>query len=130
MPRPRKRRRVGRMPQVNFYKPQGVPMGQLRGVTLSIDGLEALRLVDAEGLDQEAAARAMGVSRPTLSRILAEARGTVARALAHGWALRIEGGDFDLSPGPDSVGASRRGRGHGRSGGHGGRQGPNHTNTP
>ncbi len=90
MPRPRKRRCIQSTPPATFYKPQGVPMGQLRGVTLAVEGFEALRLVDAEGLSQEEAAVRMEVSRPTLCRILGEARMVVARALTNGWAIRIE----------------------------------------
>jgi predicted DNA-binding protein (UPF0251 family) len=69
-------------------------MGQLRGVTLTLDGLEAIRLADAEGLDHEEAAEKMGISRPTFSRLLAEARGIVARGLVKGWAIRIDGGNY------------------------------------
>ncbi len=91
MPRPRKRRCVRSVPPALFYKPQGIPMGQLRGATLALEGFEALRLVDAQGLSQEEAATMMEVSRPTLCRILGEARTVVARALTNGWAIRIEG---------------------------------------
>ena len=98
MPRPRKRRCIAQAPPAVFYKPQGVPLGQLRGVTLLLEGFEALRLVDAEGLSQEEAAARMGVSRPTLCRILGEARAVVARALSNGWAIRLEGGDYELAP--------------------------------
>lgn len=90
MGRRRKCRFVADVPEVTVFKPQGVPMGQLYGVVLGLDGFEAMRLVDGEGLSQEEAAARMGVSRPTLCRILAEARGQVARALARGWAIRIE----------------------------------------
>ncbi|MCA1945971.1 MAG: DUF134 domain-containing protein [Desulfovibrio sp.] len=90
MPRPRKCRRIGHSPVATLYKPQGVPGGLLKGVVLPLDGLEAMRLVDGLGMDQEAAAAQMGVSRPTLGRMLAQARGLVARALASGWAIRIE----------------------------------------
>lgn len=65
-------------------------MGQLYGVVLGLDGFEAMRLVDGEGMSQEEAAVLMQVSRPTLCRILAEARTQVARALSRGWAIRIE----------------------------------------
>ncbi|HCU69672.1 MAG TPA: hypothetical protein DGF30_10735, partial [Desulfomicrobium sp.] len=78
------------VPEVTVFKPQGVPMSQLYGVVLGLDGFEALRLVDGEGLSQEEAAARMQVSRPTLCRILGEARGQVARALSRGWAIRIE----------------------------------------
>ena len=90
MGRRRKCRFVADVPAVTVFKPQGVPMGQLYGVVLGLDGLEAMRLVDGEGLSQEEAAALMQVSRPTLCRILAEARSQVARALSRGWAIRIE----------------------------------------
>ncbi len=97
MPRPRKCRRVGRMPVHTFYKPQGVPLHRLTGVNLTVEGMEALRLSDALGMDQAAAAVEMGVSRPTFSRILTEARQIVARALSNGWAIHIEGGTFEMA---------------------------------
>ncbi|MBU4526353.1 MAG: DUF134 domain-containing protein [Proteobacteria bacterium] len=90
MGRRRKCRFVADVPAVTVFKPQGVPMGQLYGVVLGLDGFEAMRLVDGEGLSQEEAASLMQVSRPTLCRILAEARTQVARALSRGWAIRIE----------------------------------------
>ena len=90
MGRRRKCRFVADVPTVTVFKPQGVPMGQLYGVVLGLDGFEAMRLVDGEGLSQEEAAGLMQVSRPTLCRILAEARTQVARALSKGWAIRIE----------------------------------------
>ena len=94
MPRPRKPRRIRNLAESLLYKPQGVALADLRGVVLSHDSLEALRLADAEGFDQESAAKMMHISRSTFSRLVAEARQTVATALVNGWALRIEGGDF------------------------------------
>lgn len=94
MARPRILRRVAQKPAATFYKPRGIPLSQLKELTLSFEGLEALRLVDAMGLDQETAAGQMEVSKPTLCRILAEARQTVARALTGGYALRIFGGNY------------------------------------
>jgi predicted DNA-binding protein (UPF0251 family) len=44
--------------------------------------LEALRLVDGEGLDQEKAGKRMGVSRGTVWRLVSEGRKKVATALA------------------------------------------------
>ena len=94
MARPRKCRRVSLQPQAVYFKPRGIPVPLLREVTLPLEGVEALRLVDAEGLTMAAAAASMGVSRHTLGRIIAEARAVVADALVHGKALRIDGGDF------------------------------------
>jgi uncharacterized protein len=117
MPRPRMDRRIGHQPPVRFYKPQGIPLGQLRGVTLTLDGLEAIRLADAEGLDHEEAAARMGISRPTFSRLVAEARAVVARALVNGWAIRIDGGNYILTDAETPVAPGRRrcrrGRGFG-----------------
>ena len=96
MPRPRKLRCVRRQPVQAFYKPQGVPMSRLKGVVLPVEGLEAIRLADAKGMEQNAAARLMDVSRPTFSRILADARRIVAEAITKGWAIRIEGGAYRI----------------------------------
>ena len=87
-------RMVQQEPRVVFYKPQGIPMRELEREVLSVEGLEAVRLVDAEGMQQEEAAALMEVSRPTLSRILAEARKTIALSLANGRAIEIDGGDY------------------------------------
>ena len=96
MVRPRKLRCVRRHPVAVFYKPQGVPMRQLNSVVLPVEGLEAIRLADAKGLEHEAAARLMDVSRPTFSRILSDARGILAEAITKGWAIRIEGGAYRI----------------------------------
>lgn len=96
MPRPRKCRRVGHAPRHTFYKPQGVPLHELMGTNLPVEGLEALRLADAQGIGHEEAAKRMGISRPTFSRLLAEARRIVATALTRGWAINIEGGNFEI----------------------------------
>ncbi len=111
MPRPKKPRLIRSLPTAVFYKPQGVPLQKLKGSVLPLEGLEALRLADAEGLSQEEAAELMGVSRPTFCRILTEARGIVANALSHGWAIRIDGGRYQIvskgvRPGP--IGAVNR----------------------
>ena len=61
----------GRAPKSTANKP----------IELSYPELEALRLVDREGLDQEQAGAKMGVSRGTVWRLLSEARKKVATAL-------------------------------------------------
>jgi len=117
MPRPRKCRRVGREPVHTFYKPQGVPLEGLTGLNLSIEGLEAIRLADAEEMDHLVAAGRMGVSRPTFSRILAEARRIVARALSNGWAIHIDGGSYRVVGHEGQIqgtGPAGGGRGRGR----------------
>ncbi len=94
MARRRMPRRITQEPAVTYYKPQGIPLRQLAEMTLSVEGLEALRLVDALGFDQEAASKSMAVSKATFCRVLAEARTVVATVLTSGHALRIAGGDY------------------------------------
>jgi predicted DNA-binding protein (UPF0251 family) len=61
----------------------------LETIEMGADELEALRLMDYEGLYQAQCAERMGVSRATLSRTLAEARRKVADVLLHGKRLVI-----------------------------------------
>jgi predicted DNA-binding protein (UPF0251 family) len=98
MVRPRKCRHIRINPTARFYKPQGIPMRQLRIFALKDEELEALSLADSKGLEHEAAAALMNISRSTFSRILAQARRSVATALAEGAALQIGGGDFRVVP--------------------------------
>ena len=96
MPRPRKCRMVSQIPSVIYFKPRGIPMRQLAEVYLPLEGFEALRLADLEGCKHEEAAKKMNVSRQTFGRILSQARQSVAEALVHGFALRIDGGDYKI----------------------------------
>ena len=98
MPRPKKLRFIQGRPIVDAFLPCRVPPWGREEVILSIEGLEAIKLNDFQGLDQEAAAEMMNVSRQTFGRILAEARAIVADALVMGKVLRIEGGHFDMPP--------------------------------
>ena len=112
--RPPKPRHIESPPPWERYLPQG--RREAADMTLGLDMYEALRLVDAEGLSQEAAAERMGVSTPTLCRLLGEARRRVATALRDGWALRCEGGNVRLRPGGHGHGHGPAWR-HGHGGG-------------
>lgn len=96
MSRPPKCRRVDFLPQLTYFKPAGVPMRELVEVTLSVEELEAVRLKDLMGLEQEACAEKMGISRPTYHRILSSARQKIAEALVDGKAIKVEGGNFKV----------------------------------
>ena len=85
------------MPTVTYFKPAGIPMQLLEESCLTVEEVEALRLKDVEGLEQEEGAEKMGVSRPTFQRVLASARHKIADALLNGKAIRIEGGNFELA---------------------------------
>ncbi len=72
-------------------------MRLLEDTSLTYEGLEAIRLADAEGLSHLEGSLVMGVSRPTFGRVLNEARAVVAKALTNGWAIRIEGGHYKIA---------------------------------
>jgi len=98
MSRPPKCRRVAFAPGVIYFKPAGIPLRSLEEIRLFVEEIEAIRLKDLEGLEQEQGAENMGISRPTFQRILASARQKIADALLNGKAIRIEGGNFEMSP--------------------------------
>ncbi len=97
MPRPRKCRLIEQVPEYTYFKPTGIPLKILQEVTITLEELEALRLKDVEGLDQEDCAQRMEVSRPTFHRILTTGRSKVAEALVHGKAIKIEGGTYSMA---------------------------------
>jgi uncharacterized protein len=94
MPRPPIERAVGGVPRITLFKPAGVPARELEQLQLGVDELEAIRLVDLEGLSHVQAAEAMGVSRQTVGRVLERGRARVAEALVGGKAILIGGGQY------------------------------------
>lgn len=93
MARPTKWRRIENVPIVlNFVPSDRAPV--LDKNSLKIEELEAIRLKDLEGLEQEECAGKMGVSRPTFQRILNSAREKIADSLINGKAITVEGGTF------------------------------------
>ncbi len=68
-------------------------MSELEVVPLAMEELEALRLVDLEGLQQEEASRKMGISRRAFWEDLKNARKKVALALTTGRAIEITGSE-------------------------------------
>lgn len=97
MPRPRKCRCVKSEPNTTYFKPRGVPITLLEEVVLAVEELEAIRLKDLDGLEQEEAAKRMKISRTTFHRILNSARGKISDALIYGKAIKIEGGDYSMA---------------------------------
>ncbi len=89
MPRPRLCRRIRFIPDVTYFKPQGVPMRFLDIVELTTEEVEALRLKNAENLDQEECAEKMKTSRSTFQRILSSACQKMTKALVEGKAIKI-----------------------------------------
>lgn len=92
MPRPKLQRRVCFPPEMQGFKPFGIPARAFSTLSLHFDEYESIRLLDYENLTQEEASEKMNVSRPTLTRIYENARKTIARAFVEGKAIVIDGG--------------------------------------
>lgn len=90
--RPKKIRWVKCAPGERCFKPLCKPLSKCKGVYLSLDEFEAVRLACLEGLKQVEAAKLMKISRPTFSRIETSAHKKIADALVNIKAIRIEGG--------------------------------------
>ena len=89
MPRPKSPRRLRFKPNVYYFKPQGIPLRQLKEVNLESDELEAIKLHHLDGLDQTQSAKRMKISQPTFARIIAKADSKIALAIISGKAIRI-----------------------------------------
>jgi len=96
MARPKKHRMVSFNPQIDYFKPRGIPMRDLSEVCLAVDEREAIRLADLIGMSHEDAGRHMNVSRATFGRIIQQARKVVADALINGKAINVEGGNYKI----------------------------------
>ena len=98
MARPPIERAITGLPPATLFKPAGIAGRDLEQLPLAVDELEAMRLVDLEGLSHGEAAAAMGVSRQTVGRVLEAARARVTEALVSGKAILIGGGQYRLEP--------------------------------
>ena len=85
---------VNTVPLYAYFKPQGIPMTNLKIETLSFEEIEALKLKDVENMDQETAAEKMGISRSTFQRIVKSARYKLVKSVIEGKALKVEGGNY------------------------------------
>jgi predicted DNA-binding protein (UPF0251 family) len=90
--RPKKTRWIKCLPGERCFKPLCKPLNKLKGVCLTLDEFEAVRLACLEGLKQVDAAKKMKISRPTFSRIVSSAHRKIADGLVNIKAIKIEGG--------------------------------------
>jgi len=89
MTRPRIHRCLQFNPDVDYFKPRGVPLRELEEVELLPDEIEAIKLYFVGGLDQTQAAEKMGISQPTFARTIDSANKKTAEALIKGKAIKI-----------------------------------------
>ena len=93
MPRPFRCRRIEQLPVYRSFSPDDITAAE--NVQMTVDEFEALRLLDDEGLTQEACASRMNIARTTVTAIYESARKKVADALVNGKRLLITGGHFE-----------------------------------
>ncbi len=97
MPRPVKWRRVEFIPKETYFLPcshgKCSRFAEIAEIQVKIEELEAMRLKDIEGLNQEECAERMEVSRQTFQNII-EARRKITLALIEGKAISVGGGHY------------------------------------
>ena len=96
MPRPFRCRRIEQLPIYRSFSPDDT--AAIESVQMTVDEFEALRLLDDEGLTQEACAARMNIARTTVTAIYDRARKKIADALVHGKRLLITGGHCEFEP--------------------------------
>ncbi len=94
MARPTKWRKIENIPTIPYFVPSVEDVSEVLSNVLKLEELEAIRLKDLEGLEQEECAARMEVSRPTFQRILLSAREKVADSLVNGKTIHIDGGNY------------------------------------
>ena len=96
MPRPSRCRRIEQLPVFRSFSPDDINAAE--NVRMTVDEYEALRLLDNEGLTQEACAERMNISRTTVTAIYDNARKKIADVLVNGKRLLITGGCCEFEP--------------------------------
>jgi predicted DNA-binding protein (UPF0251 family) len=92
--RRRGQRWITEIPETRRFEPAGATKGE--EVKITLEELEAIRLVDLLELQQQEAALYMGVSRKAFWNDLRSGRKKVASALVYGLGMTIEGGSYLL----------------------------------
>ena len=96
MSRPVRCRRIEQMPDYRSFSPDDAEA--TGSVRMTVDEYEAFRLLDDEGLTQEACAARMNIARTTVTAIYDSARKKIADVIVHGKRLLITGGCCEYAP--------------------------------
>jgi predicted DNA-binding protein (UPF0251 family) len=110
--RPRKQRRIGYKPEFQGYNPS-----KNKCIELTIEELEAIRLMDYENLNQQEAADLMNIGRTTLQAIYKSAREKVSIALIENISINYKDNEcyeFYSNRGHGKGNGTGTGRGQGR----------------
>lgn len=94
MPRCKKIRMVEFIPENKYFIPVNVVGKTIEEAVINVEEVEAVRLSDLEGFEQDECAEKMNISRATFQRVINSARKKISDALVNGKAIRIEGGSF------------------------------------
>lgn len=97
MPRPKKCRRICRLPENSAFSPESVKSKD--EVVLTFDEYEVIRLVDFEKLTHEQCSAQMDISRTTVTEIYETARFKIADSIVNGKRLVITGGNYRMCDG-------------------------------
>lgn len=84
MPRSKRLHRVCFLTEYTSFGSRDTTHAPIESVTLNVEELESIRLIDLDGYDQEKAALALDISRGTLQRIYHEAKHKIAEMLICG----------------------------------------------
>ncbi len=98
MSRPKKYRRVCRVPSPLFFGPLNASCGECI-VQMTVEEYETIRLMDIENLTQEECANHMNTSRASIQRLYDCARKKLADAFIHGKVIKVEGGHYRICNG-------------------------------
>jgi predicted DNA-binding protein (UPF0251 family)/predicted Fe-Mo cluster-binding NifX family protein len=96
VPRLPKCRKIRVFPDYYSFVPENSEKPELETITLTLDEYETLKLLDAEGMNQEDCANSMGVARTTVTAMYESARRKIAIALVEGKRIRISGGNVEM----------------------------------
>jgi len=96
MARPRKQRKVCRLPDSNIFGPLEISFHGKDYISMTVDEYETIRLIDLEQFTQEECSEQMNIARTTVQGIYIEARRKISDALVNSKVLIIEGGDYQL----------------------------------